>query len=692
MSKKATVSKSTSAPRVAHPVAPVVRLRLKAWDGALVLAVAALFRLLWLDRAAFRADSIHFWSMAERKLSFGQVWSQWLQILGDSAQFPLPAALAMVPTSLLGLPLSAFSVRLNDALFGILAAGAAWLAGRLLGGRRFGMIFGLFVALNPLHIQLAREAYFYSTLVAGAFLLLACAVRALRFPGARWSAGWTVLWLLGLFLTAYSHFTGWILAGVTVLTVAIGLGRRAGNARGQAVRLTAAAVAIALPLTWLPWALPYTLKRLADPGAKAESIRVMGAVKTPIADMLAGYAQKMMWGTSLWGTLLLVAGTVALVALLVRGGRKRLLRGLALMAAAGLGAYLLVMKSQGMYEAVRHAIYLFPLVALLPMFGLYHLPRTWPLRRVLPARVRSGLGYGLVVLALLVQLPGAWAALRITGSPTPYKDLQAWGNQHLAHGTPVLVDRWFEPWNEMRVYPSTNVVFMFTRPNEPLDVFLQTRWRDGAERFLRDNPDAAFMEVARTYSSEPGVGTWMFPRTYFKNRTVVANEAGLTLRRLGQAFREDFFAVDTNRVVVEVFYNTREDALAVARLEGRSLLAWPGTGWRYMKSGPVGAPMQTPDFMDWRLMEREATLEVHNLAGQPQTVQVKLRAFAPRGSKTLAESRLGQHAFAPGRLDEWTTSPVEVPPGLTTLVLRDAYGSDTPLLVQQWRVEPVATP
>lgn len=692
MSKKATVSQSTSAPRAAGRPAPVIPLRLKAWDGALVLAVAALFRLLWLDRAAFRADSIHFWSMAERKLSFGQVWSQWLQILGDSAQFPLPAALAMLPTSLFGLPLSAFSVRLNDALFGILAAGAAWLAGRLLGGRRFGWIFGLFVALNPLHIQLAREAYFYSTLVAGAFLLLACAVRALRFPGARWSVGWVMLWLLGLFLTAYSHFTGWILAGVTVLTVAIGLGRHSGGARGQAVRLSAVAVAIALPLTWLPWALPYTLKRLADPGAKAESIRVMGAVKTPIVEMLAGYAQKMMWGTSLWGTLLLVAGTAALLALLVRGGRRKLLRGLALLAAAGLAAYLLVMKSQGMYEAVRHAIYLFPLVALLPLFGLYHLPRIWLLRRVLAARARTGLGYVLIALALLVQLPGAWAALRITGSPTPYKELQSWGNRHLAHGTPVLIDRWFEPWNEMRVYPSTNVVFMFTRPNEPLDVFLQTRWRDGAEQFLRDNPDAAFMEVARTYSSEAGVGPWRFPRTYFRQRTVIANEAGLTLRRLGQAFREDFLAADTNRVVIEVFHNTREDALAVARAEGRSLLVWPFAGWQFVKSGPVGAPMQTPDFMDWRLMEREAVLELNNLDGQPQTVRFRMRALAPRGSKTVEDSLLGQHAFAPGRLDEWAGNPITLPPGGTRITLRDAYGSATPLLVQRWWLEPVTSP
>lgn len=692
MRKKATISKPVSASRGRVPSTVALLRKRDAGGLALVLAVAALFRLVWLDRAAFRADSIHFWSMAERKLSFGQVWTQWLNILGDSAQFPLPAALAMLPTSLFGLPLSAFSVRLSDAVFGIAAVGAAWLAGRLLGGRTFGWIFGLFIAVNPLHIQLAREAYFYSTLVAGAFLLLACTVRSLRFPDARWTAGWIILWLVGLFLTAYSHFTGWLLAGITVLTVGLKLGSRPGVGRGSAVRLSAGALAIALPLTWLPWALPYTLKYIMNPNSKSDALRVMGEVKTPLAEMLAGYAQKMMWGTSLGAVLLLLVGVLAVAALMVRGGRQRLFRLLTLSSAAGLGAYLMVMKSQGMYEAVRHAIYLFPQVALLFFFGLYHWTRTNPVRRILPAKARTFVACVTIAWAVLAQVPGAWAAVRISGSPTPYKELQAWGNEHLARGTPVLIDRWFEPWNEMRVYPSTNVVFMFTRPNEPLDVFLSTRWRDGAERFLRENPDAAFMEVARTYSSEPGVGTWMFPRTYFKQRTVVANKAGLELRARGQAFREDFLAPDTNRVVIEIFYNQREDALELARLDGRDTLLWPGAGWMFVKSGPVGAALQTSDFMDWRLLENQAVLEAHNLSEQPVKVSLLLRALAPRGSKTLVEPRLGSFVFPPGRLAEWRTAEIELRPGANEIVLQDAHGGSTPLLVQQWRLEPSPIP
>lgn len=650
---------------------------------ALLLLVGGVLRLLWLDRAAFRADTIHFWTFAQQGLSPGQVWERWMEMMGWSAQMPLPAWLAMIPTGWMGMSVSGFSVRLADALFGVVAIGGAWLAGRLLGGRRFAVVFGLFIALNPMHIQLSREAYFYSTLVAGAFLLLACTLRVARFPEQRWTWGWMALWLAGLFLTTYSHFTGWFLAAVTFLFVLVRMWKRARNA---SVRLLASGAVVTLPLTWLPWALPYTLKRLGDPTAKAESIRALGEAKTPVAEMLARYAQTMIWGTTTWATIMLIVSALAAVALLSLGARKQLHRWLGGVIVAGLATYLLAMKSQGMYEAVRHAIYMFPLVAITICYGWWSLLRLKGVRRLLPRGPRAGLALALTGLALAVQLPAAWASLRITGSPTPYKDIQAWGNQNLARGTPVLVDRWFEPWNEMRAYPSTNVVFMFNRPNEPLDVFLQSHWREGAEQFFRENPDAAYLEVAKSYWTEPGVGPWPWTRSYFKHQATLANRPGLVLRERGQSFREDFLAADTNRVVVEAFFNTREDVLEQARRDGRPVVVWPGAGWTFVKSGPVGAQLQTQDFMNWRLMEREAVLQLHNLSDQPQRVRLVINALAPRGSKTLVNEVGGRFTFAPGQFMTWETSPFELKPGQNDLTLRDPSGSAAPLLVQRWTI------
>lgn len=654
-----------------------------------LLLIGGLLRLLWLDRAAFRADTIHFWNFALQGLSPAQVWERWMEMMGWSAQMPLPAWLAMIPTGWLGMPISGFSVRLADAMFGVVAIGGAWLAGRFLGGRRFAMMFGLFIAVNPMHLQLSREAYFYSTLVAGAFLLLACTLRVARFPKQRWTWGWLGLWLVGLFLTTYSHFTGWFLAAVTLLFVLVRMWK---GARASSLTLLVSAAVVTLPLTWLPWALPYTLKRLGDPTAKAESIRALGEAKTPVAEMLARYAQTMMWGTTAWATGLIIVSALAAVALLFVSARRAVHRWLGGVIVAGLATYLLAMKSQGMYEAVRHAIYMFPLVAITCCYGWWSLLRLKGVRRWLPRGPRAGLALVLAGLALAVQLPATWASLRITGSPTPYKDIQAWGNQNLAHGTPVLVDRWFEPWNEMRAYPSTNVVFMFNRPNEPLDIFLQSHWREGAEQFFRENPDAAYLEVAKSYWTEPGVGPWPWTRSHFKHQVTLANRPGLVLRERGQSFREDFLAADTNRVVVEVFYNTREDVLEQARGEGRTVVVWPGPGWTFIKSGPVGAQLQTQDFMNWRLLEKEAALELHNLSAQPVRVRMIIKALAPRGSKTLAHEACGRFTFAPGQFMTWETSPFELKPGQNDVVLRDPSGSAAPLLVQSWTVNRLAEP
>jgi len=82
MTKKATVSRVQKPIAQAYPacakanpiMAPGFRIDPKSLLAA--LTVAGLLRLIWLGRPAFRADTIHFWSMAQQGLSFGDVWSR----------------------------------------------------------------------------------------------------------------------------------------------------------------------------------------------------------------------------------------------------------------------------------------------------------------------------------------------------------------------------------------------------------------------------------------------------------------------------------------------------------------------------------------------------------------------------------------------------------------------------------------
>jgi hypothetical protein len=262
-------------------------------------------------------------------------------------------------------------------------------------------------------------------------------------------------------------------------------------------------------------------------------------------------------------------------------------------------------------------------------------------------------------------IPAAWTATQLTGQPTPYKDIVRWMDTHLPSGTPVLVDRWFEPWNELKVYNSTNVYFTFTIPNEPADVYLKHNWRQTAEQFFEKYPDAAYLEIAKSYWENPDIGPWNWPRQHFKQHVVLRNEAGLKLRDLGLLYRDDG-GIYTNRLIVEIFYNTREDILARARSAGEKTVALYGGGWGYTKLW-----QQTQDFRDWRVLESRATLDLYNLTEQPRTVTVRFTGVAVGGTKRM---RIGAQTFhcEANRLMEWMLAPITIQPGLNSLVWQDA--------------------
>lgn len=682
--------------RTAPPaVAPPAESAFPPWRIALaVFFAAALLRMAWLGEAAFRADTLHFFQWAQQGLSFSQVFSQWMRIMGETAQFPLPAAIAVGLADWLPLPASGFSIRLADALLGGVAVLFGAMAARELGGRGLFWLAAALWTFNPYHLQMSREAYFYATLVTGSAMLTWCVLHAAGRmdrpePLAR---SLHVTFGLGLLLAAYSHFTGWIIASLAGLAMLV-IGwrrRRAGAPVGEWNLLAVIAVVLAFPLLFFPWAVPYFIKDIGNPAAKAESIRVMGEVTEPLTSILGRYFTTMAWGNPWYGLVFLALGLAGVIMLAWRSEHRRTVRIALVLFAASLLSYILIMKARGIYVAVRHISFLFPLFMTLVAAGLW-----------LPCWLGGPSGEGgsrwrgawrLVpgVAAVVLLLYPAWHVLHLTGYPTPYREIKEWFDRSLPSGTPVLVDRWFEPWNELTVYPTTNVIFTFTAPNEPLDVFLSSNWREQARQFLVNNPDAAYFEVAKSYWEKPGVGPWDWPRTFFARHTSISNASGLVLRDLGVAYREDFYTPNTNRVVVEIFYNTREDILEKMRQSGRAVHMLFGEGFTFEKSGPMGIfRVQTQSFADWRLMQRQGTLEVVNVSDQPVTVGLRVLAVAPGQGKTVAAGSQRQQ-FPPNQMQSWDIGPMEIQPGITPVQLVDPYWDRTmsPLLVSRVEILP----
>jgi hypothetical protein len=248
----------------------------------------------------------------------------------------------------------------------------------------------------------------------------------------------------------------------------------------------------------------------------------------------------------------------------------------------------------------------------------------------------------------------------------------------------VLVDRWFEPWNELRVHPSTNVFFAFTVPNEPLGTFKQVNWRETAKQFFTRYPDAAYLEIAKSFWDVPEIGPWTWPREHFAHHVVIADEAGLKLREWGLAIREDFYAANTNRLVVELFYNTQQDILARAQAEGKPVMVLYGPGWKYTK---------TNDYRDWRMLEDRAELLIFNLTDQTLGVKVKVFGVAAGGTKRVDFGTEVIQTFEANKPIQWEIGSIIVPPGRNLLRMQDRLWqlARIPLLVGDVGIEIVGT-
>ena len=292
-----------------------------------------------------------------------------------------------------------------------------------------------------------------------------------------------------------------------------------------------------------------------------------------------------------------------------------------------------------------------------------------PLRRAVPAGVRSGIRWGVISVSLVLMLQPAWAAISLTGKPTPYKALVDWADTNLQIGSPIVVDRWFEPWNELRSYPASNVVFTFTVPDEPVENFRNYKWRDTVKQFMAMYSHGAYAEIRKNYWDVPDIGPWNWPGQYFVNHTQIVNRAGMILRETGLGYREDYYNAHTNGLIVDVFYNRPQDLPEVARRLNRPVLIGLEPGWGYVKNWRQG------DFQPWRTMVSEAGFTIYNVSGKTLFVDVALVGQSVGGIKLIQASTGAEFRFPTGKMSVWKMERLVVPPSGLRVGLRDPLPS-----------------
>lgn len=599
----------------------------------IILAVA--FRFWLLGSAPFRSDTMEFYKLALRNQNIIELWKNppWVN------QIPLNETLSLLLVKA-GLPPTPFVVCLPFALMGILALffvlrfACRWF------GTGAALLTLLLAAFNPYQIYFSREAYHYSGAIcwSAALFLAFWSIKETMQRNETPTKKQLGLWFLAAVAACHMHMSVWVVAGLQGLLMLIPGFKLKGEERSRFfVPFSVGAVIFgALMLRWIIRAVKALLIVSGEHGtgqlgasAGSEFLRLLPAY----------FAGENIFAVAL----LLVFFALAVLALFRSSNELRRFRSLTWICILHIAVLMLYVGLVGGGVAkITYFSAIWPHFILLMGIGSYLGVQTLTLK---PWRM------GLVVLLaggyIALTASPDWAIVHLEGKPTPFYKINDWVLHNLPAGTPVLADRWFEPWNELAVHNRGGINYTFTVPDEPVDTYRQLNWPATVEQFFDKYPDAAFLELCRGRYEEK-LGPWTFPQRYFARVASVTNDAGMILRRTKVIPGDDFSAVNTNRVVVRIFYNTAEDLIAAARRQGGDVLRLYGEGWGYAKPG-----WQQGHFEDYRTFNQSASINLYNLKEAPLNGVLEISAATADKPKTVSVNGVNT-VFASGRIRTWT--------------------------------------
>jgi hypothetical protein len=602
----------------------------------LVLVLAGMVRFAYLGLSATRADEFNQMRYAKERTSVVELWKNppWLNQIPLADSIPVVWAKAQ-PWRTVNEGL----VREPFALLGWLTVAfcAVWMGRRR--GAGAGLLLGVWMAILPFHVYHSREAYYYVVVMffaAGMALRGADFIVRLKGGSAlkgreygEWSA-----WAL---MACLSHMSAWIVTGVIALLLGLsgwtGL-KKAVERKKHWMSMTAVAAVLGIGMSRWIWRAVLEMQQAAA-SSTGHFGAAFGWVAPRVLPFYAGGGNLV--GIGILAVVLAAAGSIFWRS---RGRPRRpdpLYGAVMWIFVCGmLGSYAFIFFVGGGDKAK-----LTYFAANLPAF------LAWAAMTLDKVFARAGerrhlaldAGATALIVGLLV-LP-SWKIIRLEGKPTAYRQIQAWLDSNLSPGDVVIVDRWYEPWNEMAFYAPSNVFVNFTVPDEPFEQYVGLNWRKVTKELFERNGAQAFIRLSRSYEQRMGLWTW--PETWFRHRAVITNEAGLWLRDTGFAPVEGFYS-DTNRLVTEIFYDTHEEIAERARMAGRDTVCFFGKGWNLFK------PWRQGDFADYHMLQGQAVTTIHNLREDPFRMRGEVTAVAVGGPQIVRIGDLPPMTFPAGQL------------------------------------------
>jgi hypothetical protein len=653
-------NKTSDAPSNAH--APSSRAVILL--TMLLLLAGALLRLWDLGSSPFKADSMEFYKLALRNQDIVAFWKNppWMN------QIPLNETFSLLLVKA-GLPPTPFVVRLPFAIMGILSLFFLWRLARTRFGAGPALMTLTLAVFNPFSLYYARTSYHYVGAMcwSAAMLLMFWSLAEKAAAGKRPTPVDWLRWLATATLACHMHMSVWVVAavqGLAFLALAFRMDKSTRIAFLRDFIITGLALALFMS-RWIYRAISMTANNATQLGydATAEFMRLLPAY-------FAGENLPAM-------ILLAVFAGLTLYAVIARGRKISPFQWMALFSIFNLLAVLLYIGLVGggiakisYFSGVwPHVMLLFGLGAYAGIARLFNDDRK-------RAIVTSALA---VAYAALTAYP-AWSIVKLEGKPTPFYRINEWVQENLPAGTPILTDRWLEPWNELAIHNPGNINYTFTVPDEPLENYRRLNWRQTAIDFFAKYPEAAFLELnPKRYDA--AMGPWSFPQEYFARRAVITNHAALAMRNWKIFPTMDFADPTTNRTLTVIYYNKRQDLIERARERGLAALRIYGKGWDYTKPG-----WQQGQFEDYRIMRDEAEIFVINPGDEPRNAKLEIIAASPSGPKTLIVQ--GVRSQFNGNRMSIMNVPLNLAPGENTLTFTSP--TSDPLFVLDIRLADVS--
>lgn len=548
------------------------RLFMSDWPWGL-LFLGALVRLPFLGRAALWQDEIGFIRLAEPSLPIRQVFSNSWETILSIGQLPLAAAVWNVWFKIAGLFISqvthnAFIARLPAVLLGLLGILFFNRLARRILDENTAVLCGVLFGVLFFPVYYSREAYCYALILFLApwsfysFRELLFGKAGALYPFFCSIAGFTAL--------AYTHLGCVAVLGAAAL-VTLALWVYAffrTNDKRLAERSFIAGVAIGLSLlSILPFVLRFIRHNKTHVSGSSYSIPII--LNDAMSKMFMG--ERVGFAVLAW--FLFASGIAWLLFSRTRSAEKRCFAGVTILSMLLLAAA----TNRSQYLSARYFTPVAPMIIMVIGIGLRAVSDIAArLFRGARGEALAWCACGVILAYSMIMYNFPMYSLK---SKEPWDDslVAQWLNENLTPGTPYMLFSGYRLRWVPGFYPTPGLIAVcpYVQGPGPEE---NRRLDEMQQKFSRRFPVSAYVGATHNPSDIPS-GDWPWPRLYYRQHVELGSPMLQTLISRGIFIWEPYRRLRRNDWTIDIFYNTREDAVDLARRRGDAVY-FDFSGWR----------------------------------------------------------------------------------------------------------------